>query len=329
MTTLTDTPTPAGPSLIDRLAALWRRHGWLLAALLAATLLTINLVAQPNISWPYMLATFAPLAICAMATTPAIIAGRGGLDVSISPMMTFLTIVFCGGLIPIGLGGWIAFPIILVVGAALGALNGAITVWLRLPAIVVTLSMYFIYYGLSMALAPSPLSAGRRSWVGTFAGEFGPFPAALVLILLPVVAWFLLMRTLRGRQLLAVGANDATALASGVPVAGIRIMAFALGGFMAGIGAIALLALVRIADASQATAYTLISIAAVALGGTSLAGGRGGVIGPLLGAACIFLMQSLLTILQINQAWLGIFYGGLLLLAVVLGAALTSRGAAQ
>ena len=138
-----------------------------------------------------------------------------------------------------------------------------------------------------------------------------------------------LSRTLFGRQLFAVGGNDATAHSSGVNVKLIRVVAFGVGGLFAGFGAFAILALLRNADPGQSTAYTLLAIAAVALGGTALTGGRGGVIGSLLGAASIFLVQSLLGALQVPQAWLGLFYGLLLLVAVVLGAALSRSGKVQ
>ena len=106
----------------------------------------------------------------------------------------------------------------------------------------------------------------------------------------------------------------------------VRIASYALGGLFAGIAALALTGLVHTTDAPQSTEYTLPAIAAVALGGTSLAGGRGGLAGALYGAFAIYLLQNLLATLQIDPAYLAIVYGGTLIVAVVLGGRLTVGG---
>jgi ribose transport system permease protein len=140
------------------------------------------------------------------------------------------------------------------------------------------------------------------------------------------VIWAALDRIPYRRTLYLVGSNDATAFSAGVNVALVRICAYALGGMFAGIGGLALTALVASVNASLASTYTLLAIASVALGGTSLWGGRGGLFGPALGAASIYLLQNLLTTLQVNPAWLQVVYGGMLVIAVVLvGAATRAR----
>ena len=124
-----------------------------------------------------------------------------------------------------------------------------------------------------------------------------------------------------------MGSNDAAAFSAGVNVARVRVIAFSLGGMFAAIGGLAVLGLVASVNATYAPTYTLIGIAAVALGGTSLWGGRGGMIGAILGAASIWLLENLLTILQVNQSWLQVLYGMLLVFAVVLSG-IAQRGEA-
>jgi ribose transport system permease protein len=97
------------------------------------------------------------------------------------------------------------------------------------------------------------------------------------------------------------------------------VIAYSLGGLFAGVGALALIAVSLSANPSLSQTYTLLAISAVALGGTSLWGGRGGLLGSLLGAASIYLLGNLLLTLQVNQSYLQVMYGGMLLLAVVLG----------
>ena len=124
------------------------------------------------------------------------------------------------------------------------------------------------------------------------------------------------------RLLYAVGSNDATAFSAGVNVTAVRIASYGLGGLFAGCGGLALTALVHSSNASTSTQYALVAIAAVVLGGTSLAGGRGGLIGVVFGAFSIYLLQNLLANFQVNPAWLQIVYGGILIAAVVIMGAL-------
>jgi ribose transport system permease protein len=231
--------------------------------------------------------------------------------------MTLTSAVFVAWLVPHGLGGFEAIPILLAIGAAMGALNGVLIAVLRVQPVVVTLSMYFVLLGVDLLIVPNPLGL-KGSWVTDLAHSVGPFPGALITLGIPLVIWAALGRIPYRRTLYAVGSNDATAFSAGVNVAVVRIWAYALGGLFAGVGGLALTALVGSVNASLASTYTLLAIAAVALGGTSLWGGRGGLFGAVLGAASIYLLQNLLTTLGVNPSWLQVVYGGMLVLAVVL-----------
>jgi len=304
---------------------LLRRHTFLLALALAIVLLAVNLILQPNFGWTAQLASFAPLALAAIASMPSILSGRGGIDMSVSPVMTLCGIVFAGYLAPAGLGGIEALPIVMVIGGAIGAINGLIVVWLRLSPIVVTLGMYFIVIGVNLKLAPKPARLADDNWATALAGDLGGFPGPLISLAIPVALWVLLGLTAFRRNLYAVGGNDATAYTAGINVSAVRVIAFCVGGMFAGIAGLVLVALVRTADSSTSSAYTLIAIAAVALGGTSLAGGKGGLVGALLGAACIFLVQSVLADAQVPQTWLPAIYGAMLIGAVVIGAVVSGE----
>jgi ribose transport system permease protein len=178
--------------------------------------------------------------------------------------------------------------------------------------------MFFVLIGADLHIAPQPKYI-NQSWLTRLAGEVGPIPGALFTLGFPIVIWLLLGLTAYRRTLYAVGSNDATAFASGVNVAAVRVVAYTLGGLFAGVGALALIALTSSANPSLSSTYTLLAIAAVALGGTSLWGGRGGLIGPMLGAASIYLLGNLLITLQVDPSYLQVMYGGMLIFAVVLG----------
>jgi ribose transport system permease protein len=180
--------------------------------------------------------------------------------------------------------------------------------------------------GVALKVAPAPQTVKDVGWLSSLGDQVGPIPGALILMAIPVAIWLLLSRTSYHRQLYAVGGNDATAYSSGVNVAAVRIAAYALGGLFAAVAGIALTALVLSTQATNVAAYTLVALAAVALGGTPLGGGRGGLLGSILGALCIYLLQTLLSAVDVAATWNQVVYGGLLVLGVVVGARLqTSR----
>ncbi len=289
------------------------------ALLLMVALLLTNLAQESwNFGWTDQLANFAPMALAAMASTPAIVSGGGGFDLTISPLMYFTGEAFIVWLVPHGLGGAASVPIVLAIGAGVGALNGLLIILLRVPPVVVTLSMYFVLIGADLKVAPNPQYLST-SWVRHLATTVGPIPGALFTICFPILVWFVLGLIPYRRTLYAVGSNDATAFASGVDVAAVRVIAYTLGGLFAAVGGLALVALTFSANSNLSTTYTLLAIASVALGGTSLWGGRGGLVGSMLGAACIYLLGNLLTTLQIDPSYLQVMYGGMLVFAVVLG----------
>jgi ribose transport system permease protein len=139
-----------------------------------------------------------------------------------------------------------------------------------------------------------------------------------------VLVWLVLQRTPYHRILLAVGGNDATAFSSGVNVTRVRILAYALGGLFAAVAGIAIAALLQSSDGNAGLEYVLIALAAVALGGTPIGGGRGGLLGAVVGASAIFLVENLLGALNVNAYWLQVAYGGMLIVGAVIGAQLTA-----
>lgn len=291
---------------------------------LSSVLLVVTIYLNPWIiapaNWALTLGTFAPFAIAAMASTPAIISGGGGIDISIGPLMALIGIVFVTILMPNGLGApWFAIPIMVGLGACVGLFNGLVIAQFRYPAVITTMSVNFILTGLALALAPIPVAA-QKNWTADLVGWVGPIPGGLIMLAVPVVIWILLKFTAFNRTLFAVGADDATAYSAGIDVVQTRVVAYALGGLFAGFGAISLVALLQSADATQGGQYTLLAIAAVALGGTTLLGGRGTLRGAIFGAAAIFLLLDILTALDVPSTWLRSAYGAALLAGVIVGA---------
>lgn len=293
------------------------------ALVLLVALLIANIFAVPGFlsSASYLallVAGLAPIAIAAIASTPSILSGGGGVDISIGPLVGFINIILTIELIPRGLGApWIAIPILLALGTLIGGISGVAVARLRYQPVIATVCVYFVLNGVNLTLAPTPVSA-PPNWTWALSGHIGPFPVALLTIAVPILVWIGLRQTPFVRTLLAVGGNDAAALSAGIDVATVRIAAYALGGLFAAMGGIAMAAVFRSADPNTPTQYTLIALAAVALGGTPLTGGRGGIAGSAIGAAVIFMIQNLLAALGVSNDLLPAIYGGLLIVAIIL-----------
>lgn len=288
--------------------------------LLAVALFVANIVALPSFVepryWPATLAAFAPLALAAMASTPAVL--TGGIDLSVSPVILIVNIVVVRDLLP---NHWLSagillLPISVFIGAAIGVVVGTAVAVLRLPAVLVTLGALFTLSGVAQNLLPNPVSA-PPSWLDHLGGKIGPVPGGLVTIVIALVAWWLLDRTPFGTALRAVGSSDTAAASAGTNVTAVRVIAYGFGGALSALAGISYTALVHSADSSNPQQYTVLALAAVALGGTAVTGGAGGLGKSVIGAACIFLIQNLLTSLHVSVFWLDLAYGGALLIAVV------------
>lgn len=309
---------------MNRALGLLRRHPFAFALLLAVVLLVLNLLVSPSFlsveRLPGTLATLAPFVLVGFASTPAILSG--GIDISVGPLATFINCLFVAVLMPIGLGDWpLAIPILLLVAAAVGAMNGVLVAVVRLHPVVATTGMLFVLVGLSLTFAPNPIAA-PANWSEPLAGAVGVLPGAVVTMGVAALVWGLLKRTAFVPNLLATGESDVSAFGSGVNVTAIRVLAYTLGGLFAGIAGIALSALLQSSQSSLASTYALLGLAAAVLGGTSLGGGRGGLLGTFFGAVSIYLLQQLLTASGVAPSLIQFAYGLVLVVGVVLGATL-------
>ena len=306
---------------------------WSFAVALTIVLLIANQLAQSSFgrpsSWPTTLADFSPFALAAIATTPAVLSGGGGLDISISPLLNLVSVVVVGELLVKGTTSiWIVVPVALLVGALVGALNGFLVGFLRYQAVLATLCTLFVLTGLAQALVATPATA-TTGWLGHLGGKVGPVPGALILLVVPFLIWGGLGRTAFLRTLYSVGGDEVATYSAGIDTRLVRMAAYTLGGVFAGLAGLALVAATQTGDPTQSADYILPAIAAVAIGGTSLLGGRGSLVGSLAGAAIIFLIQTLLDGLGVNTNWLQLVYGAVLIGSIVVGSLLASAASAQ
>lgn len=315
-----------------------RRQGWVAALfVLLGLLLVFTRLIQPDYGSTGLgsLARAAlPFAFAAAAQTIVVIAG--GVDLSIASMMA-LTSVTAATLMD-GASEEFAIlvvPLVLGLGLGLGAVNGALIVLTRVPDIVVTLAMLFVWEGAALLVLSAPGGAAAE-WlkaliVGTVDVPGVParisdwIPKALVVLLVCLAAvWIPLSRSRLGLSIYAIGSNHLAAFRSGVAVERTKIAAYALAGLFAAMGGLVLTLSTGI-GAPIPGPYLLASVAAVVLGGVTLGGGKGGIVGPIVAVFILRLVRSDLTFLSVDPNVTTIVEGTIMVVVVMLGALVAMR----
>lgn len=295
--------------------------GALVVGGLLVVLLVVNLVLSPARFAPAGILTTIGLAawllLAAMASTPAILSGGGGIDISIGPMIGLLNVVMVRYLFMDGIDSpFVVIPLVLLGGTLLGALNGVLVAYLRLQPIVATLGTYLVFFGLTPWVLSRP-GGQAPDWLGS--------EVAIVGLVFVAIVWAIFHRTPLHGYLMATGGSAKAAYTSGIDVAAVRLFAYAFGGFIAAVAALAMTALLGSGDPSIGAPITMKAIAAVALGGVSLAGGRGGFVGATAGAAVIFLLQLSMTTTNWSTFVVQMVFGIVLVLAVLFNAVVVRR----
>ncbi|MGH6875012.1 MAG: ABC transporter permease, partial [Aestuariivirgaceae bacterium] len=247
-----------------------------------------------------------------------------GLDLSVG--MVFVLANCLASTLVVGSALETAFGVVavLVVGLLCGLLNGLIIVYGRLQPIITTLATGAIYYGFALILRPVPGGDVNADLADALTGQLpGGIPASLAVILLVVLLiWVPYRRSVLGRAAYAVGSSETAAFMSGVPIGKAKILAYVLSGLLAAIAGLMLTFITYSGEASSAIGgtYTLNSIAAVVIGGTSLFGGSGSAVGSIFGAFVLRTIGDLLFVFDLEPFWQPLVQGIILLAAVSLGA---------
>jgi ribose transport system permease protein len=327
------TATPANSARstsMDGVMSWVRRNGWTIGLLgVLAVLLVFTKGIQPRygpIPIQGLATSVLPLVMAAVAQ--AIIVISGGVDLSIGSMMALTSVV--SATLMDGQSDQFAVGVVIgvmLLGLVLGGINGGLVVITRVPDIVVTLAMSFVWAGFALLVRSGP-GGDSAKWlrdlsVGPLGNEWIP-KAAVVALALVAVTWIPLSRSRLGISLYAIGSDRLAAFRSGVPVGRTRLAAYAVGGLFAALGGLSLTASTGIGSPVPGP-YTLLSVAAVVLGGVSLAGGRGGVFGPIVAVVVLQLIQTDLTFLKVDSNFALVAQGAILIGVVVLGNVIQMR----
>jgi len=277
-----------------------------------------------NISSMLLLAT--ALGFIALGQTIALL--TGGLDLSVGPLAGLLVVVisffatdgFTVGSLLLG------FLAMMAVSMAVGFVNGSLIRFVRFTAVAATLGTYIALQGFSFVLRDAPDGFINTDITAAITYKLGPIPVAFIaLVIAAVVMEWLLRSRPWGWRLRAVGSEEEAARRVGVPTNRTVIVGYMLTSFFTFFGAIMLMAQLGIGDPSQGIGYTLSSITAVVLGGTSLLGGRGSFIGTLFGSLLLIQVLNATVFLGLDQTWQYILQGLLILIAAIVYSVARSR----
>ena len=260
-----------------------------------------------------------PLALAAAGS--ALVVLTRNFDLSVAGVIALSNVLVATALHEGPAGAVLGLCLSLAVGLVVGAANGFLVAYRDLQSVAATFATMIICSGLALLVLDAPGGAVPRILSDGLTGIVGGFiPAAAIVAALVVVIWTALRRTDWGVALYAVGADEAAAALAGVRTRRTKFWAFCAAGTLYGLAGYMLSAITATGDPNAGNTYLILAYAAVAVGGVSFAGGYGGLLGAMLGAATLSLLQKVLFSLGVVSFYTGIAQGVTIILAVLLGA---------
>lgn len=263
-----------------------------------------------------MLLATSVMGIVSVFTTMLMIGG--GLDLSVGSTAALTGIVVAVLMKPLGI--WNAAAVGLLTGVAVGLINGILVTYIGINPVIATLGTLYVARGMALVWANGltmPVFHEQFGWLGAGRILGIPFPILAAAVLF-VVGMIVMHFTTYGRALYAIGGNETASFLATLPVRRVRMIAYTLSGFSAGLAGVILTSRLQAASPSAATGLEFSVIAAVVLGGTSLAGGKGTILGTLLGVLILGTLNNGMTLASLATEYQQIVQGLVLLLAVAL-----------
>ncbi|WP_300048830.1 ABC transporter permease [Trueperella sp.] len=256
----------------------------------------------------------ATTAILAFGMTFVIV--TAGIDLAVGSIAALGAMVSASMFTNVGMPGWLTLVIGLLIGLGAGAISGLGVAYGKLPAFIATLAMMSVARGLTLVISDGrPIATAPE--VNFLGSNLGPIPVPVIMLVVAGLAcWFILNRTVLGRSMYAVGGNLEAARLSGLPVKKVLVSVYALSGLFAGFAGLLIAGRLSSAQPAAATGYEMDAIAAVVIGGASLAGGAGKASGTLVGALLLVVIRNGLNILNVNSFWQQVVIGCVIAIAV-------------
>lgn len=243
----------------------------------------------------------------------------GGIDLSVGSILA-LSSAISAGLMASGMDTWLAILIGLLAGAVMGAINGVVIAKGRVAPFIATLATMTIFRGLTLVYTQGrPITGLNSDFAILGKGFFLEIPMPVIWMLISfAILYFILRHTTFGRHVYALGSNEEATRLSGISTSKVKVMVYAISGLFAAISGVILTSRLNSAQPTAGTSYELDAIAAVVLGGTSLSGGNGWIVGTLIGAMIIGVLDNGLNPLNVSSFYQSVVKGAVILLAVLI-----------
>jgi ribose transport system ATP-binding protein len=255
-----------------------------------------------------------------IALGQTIVLMTGGIDLSVGPASGVLLVVGSffindGKSLPFIL---IGFLLIVLTAILIGVINGSLIRFANFTPVAGTLTVYIALIGIGFLLRPAPGGYFNATFTDLLLAKIGPIPYTFIILIAAAILFEILVRRTKwGVRLRAAGSNEESARRLGVNIDRTIIGAYIASALFAAVGAVIIMGIIGLGDPAQGTTYTLQSITAVVLGGTSLLGGRGSFIGSLLGAVLMVQVLNACVFLDLSQSWQYLFQGLLIVFAAI------------
>jgi len=321
-------PTQADDRFINRHASLmptFAALGVLVVLLIAAQLYFGDFVSPGNMS--ALLLDNAYLMVIAVGMTFVIL--TAGIDLSVGSVMAF-TGILLASLLGRGMPAAVAVPVILIAGAVIGLLIGILVQYFDVQPFIASLAGLFLARGLAFVVSLKSIRVDDSSvlWLQSTRFQVGDWyitPTGIIALLAVGIGAFVLQYTRFGRTVYAIGGNEQSARLMGLKVARTKVFVYLVSGSLAGLAGLILTAYSGAGYPRNGIGTELDAIAAVVIGGTLLSGGRGYVLGSMIGVLVYGTIKTVISFLGAEQAWMQIIVGGLLLLFILIQRFIVSR----
>ena len=296
------------------------RSAWMPALLATIAVFIIGSVTTERFfsvgNFSNLILQLSVISILSMAAGLVILTGE--IDLSPGAAVSLLSMILATGIMRWDLPIAIAIGLVLLGGVALGLFNGFLVTALRVPSFVATLGTLGIFSGVSLLFnGGSPITGLPENFQNVFYSRLWGFPFPLfVMAVIIVVLRYFLIRTVSGRSVYAVGGNKVAATLSGLNPNRTKLLAFAIAGGLVGIAAVMFSARLATGSPNLGNGLELAAIAGAVVGGISLSGGRGHVLGALFGATTIVIVQNILNLNAVAATWQSIVQGLIIIAAV-------------
>jgi ribose transport system permease protein len=318
--------TDRAPAVPRNRFAVYRRRltltGAVGPAVVLVVLFLVYVAVQPNVLSVLKINTIADesatVAIAAAGETLVVLAG--GFDLSVGSVLSLVNVLIATQIRDSPGSQLLMIVVALAVGAAVGALNGVLVTLLRIPSIVATLATSFLWGGVALLVLSQPGGTVPDQFVAWFTDNaFDVFPNALILLIVVILLWLYLKRTRLGRAIYAVGGDPTAATANGIRVRETSLAAYTLAGVLYGLAGAFLTAQSSSGDPNVGGPLLLSVFAAVVIGGTAFGGGKGDLVGSIIGAFILYLIADVLFAIGVSSFYTNILNGAVLLVAVLAG----------